>query len=509
VAVPYPTEPDEWLLYLAQQHDAEIPRLEALDAYYEGEQPLTYMHPDILAEVRDRLQPVIIGWPQLVVDAIEERLDVTGFRLPGAEKADEDLWKVWQYNDLDEQAPQAHVDALALSRSYVAVGSRDKSNIPLVTAESPLELFAAIDPRDRTVRAALRRITEPDTLVRAGERTATLYLPNETIWYDWTGGAWKEVDRDKHGLGEVPVTPIVNRPRLRQARKTRSNTYQLRYGRSELASVLPLSDAANKLATDMMVAAEFVAIPPRGFLGVGPDKFRDANGNQLSPTQVIMGQLLAIPGKATDTKTFEFSSADLGKFIDAINAMAHVVAALAGLPPQYLGYATDQPASADAIRSAESRLIKRAERKQTAFGGSWERVMRQVRRVQDPSAADDPALHRMETMWRNAATPTIAQSADAAIKLYTAPNGQTPIVPLRQTRQDLGYTDVQIDRMEDEDEKAREQDPVTMLGRQIDMTTAGGDDGARIQDGGPQAAATEGDERRGPSRSAAPVATRS
>lgn len=472
----YPQTPEEWVLYLSQRHDAELPQLETFDAYYEGEQGLSYMHPEILAEVQDRLRPVIIGWPQLVVDAIEERLDITGFRLPGAKSADEDLWKVWQYNDLDEQAPQAHVDALALSRSYVTVGSREGSDIPLVTAESPLELYAAIDPRDRSVLAALRRVNDPDSLARVGERTATLYLPDETIWFDWSGGAWKEVQRDKHMLGEVPVTPIVNRPRLRQARKTRQNAYQVRHGRSELAAVLPLSDAANKLATDMMVAAEFVALPQRGFLGVGPDAFRDNDGNALSPTQVLMGQVLAIPhSKPGDAKTFEFSTADLNKFIGAINAMAHVVAAMAGLPPQYLGYATDQPASADAIRSAESRLIKRAERKQVAFGGSWERVMRLVRQFQDPSSKDDSALHRMETIWRNAATPTIAQAADRAIKLYTAPNGQTPIVPLRQTREDLGYTNVQIKRMEQEDAKAREMDPVAALGRQLDMNTAGGD----------------------------------
>lgn len=493
----YPTTPEEWLPYLVQRHDAELPSLEAFDAYYEGEQGLSYMHPEILAEVQDRLKAVIIGWPQLVVDAIEERLDITGFRLPGAKSADEDLWKVWQYNDLDEQAPQAHVDALALSRSYVTVGSRENSDIPLVTAESPLELYAAIDPRDRSVLAALRRVNQPEDLFRVAERTATLYLPNETIWYDWQGAAWKEVQRDVHNLGEVPVTPIVNRPRLRQARKTRANSYQLRYGRSELAAVLPLSDAANKLATDMMVAAEFVAIPQRGFLGVGPGAFRDKDGNQLSPTQVLMGQLLAIPGKGNDTKTFEFSTADLNKFIGAINALAHVVAAMAGLPPQYLGYATDQPASADAIRSAESRLIKRAERKQTAFGGSWERVMRQVRRFQDPSTANDPALHRMETIWRNAATPTIAQAADRAIKLYAAPAGQMPIVPLRQTREDLGYTNVQIKRMEQEDAKAREMDPVAALGRQLDMntTTGGGDGGSRsAADGAPQAEAPQGDQ---------------
>jgi hypothetical protein len=36
-------------------------------------------------------------------------------------------------------------------------------------------------------------------------------------------------------------------------------------------------------------------------------------------------------------------------------------------------------------------------------------------------------------------------------------------VPKRQTREDLRYTDVQIERMEAEDEKAAAQDPVGQL----------------------------------------------
>src|SRR5690606_29674319 len=129
----------------------------------------------------------------------------------------------------------------------------------------------------------------------------------------------------------------------------------------------------------------------------------------------------------------------------------------------YIGTATDNPASADAIRSAESRLVKRAERKQRIFGGGWEQVMRLVRRIQ--TGEWDPRLRQLETVWRDASTPTIAQKADAAIKLYTAPPGQRPIVPLRQTREDLGYSAAQIARMEAEDAREAEQDPLAALAR--------------------------------------------
>jgi hypothetical protein len=464
----------EWVDYLSRRHDAEKPELEILDRYYEGTQPLTYMHPEIFREVSDRIAPVIIAWPQLVVDTVEERLDVEGFRLPDSDEADDDMWRVWQSNDLDETSQLGHVDALVMRRSYACVGSNERdADTPLVTVESPLEVFADLDPRTRTVRAALRRVAEEGSTARVSDRYATLYLPDVTVWYRWADG-WVEERRDEHQLGAVPVVPLTNRARLRSARRTVTGGMRVQYGVSELAPVVPLSDAACKLATDMMVAAEFVALPLRGFWGIGPDDLTDADGNPMTALQAIMKRVLTIPAEpGEEGKEFQFPAASLANFHDSINQLAKLVASIAGLPPHYLGYATDNPASADAIRSAESRLVKRAERKQRAFGGSWEQVMRLVRRFQGGDW--DPALRRLETVWRDASTPTVAQKADAAVKLYSTPGA--PIVPLRQTREDLGYSQTQIRRMEEEDEKAAARDPLGALtraaGQQMPQMPAG------------------------------------
>lgn len=462
----------DWVHRLSLAHDAETPQLEMLDRYYEGQQPLSYMHPEILREVGDRIQPVIIAWPQLVVDTVEERLDVEGFRLPDEQEGDKDLWRVWQDNDLDEQSEQGHVDALVMRRSYICVGSNEKdADTPRVTVESPLELFAEPDPRTRQIRAALRRVAEVDSFTSMSNRYATLYLPQRTVWYEWSG-SWQEVDRDEHGLGEVPVVPLVNRPRLRAGRRTANGSLQAQYGRSELQPILPLSDAANKLATDMMLGAEFTAIPLRGFFGLGPGDLEDEKGNKLTALQAILGRLLTL--KNTDGKEFQFSAASLSNFHESINTLARMTAAVAGLPPHYLGFTTDNPASADAIRSAESRLVKRAERKQRNFGGSWERAMRLVRRFQEGDW--DPRLKRLEVDWRDASTPTVAQKADATLKLFSAT--PRPIITLRQAREDMGYTDVQITRMEAEDRQAALTDPLTDIARGLAEGAGGGIDTA-------------------------------
>jgi hypothetical protein len=438
-----PTTDEEWVHYLARRHDAEKPELEALDDYYENAPEQSYMHPDLFREVSDRIKPVVIAWPELIVDSVEERLDIEGFRRPDQDEGDDDLWRVWQENDCDEKSQMAHVDALVMRRSYVAVGANeDDADTPLITAESPLEVYADIDPRTRQVRAALRRVADQDSYTQILDRYATLYLPDATVWFEWQNG-WKATRRDDHKLGVVPIVPITNRPRLR-ARRTNLYPSQgsLRYGASELSSILPLADAANKIATDMMLAAEFVALPLRGLWGVGPEDLKDAAGNNLTALQVIMGRLLTIPVEGG--REFQFQAASLSNFHESLNNLAKLVASIAGLPPHYLGYATDNPASADAIRSSEARLVKRAERKQRSFGGSWEQVMRLVRRIQ--TGEWDPALKRLEVEWRDASTPTTAQAADAAVKLHAA-----GITTLRQARKDLGYSDAQIKMMEEED----------------------------------------------------------
>jgi hypothetical protein len=436
------------LIYrLLNAHEIEKPQLRALNNEYELRSPRAYMHPEIQAELGERVQQVVIAWPQLVVDSLEERLDVEGFRLPKGD-ADDELWRVWQENSADEQSQMATVDALTMRRSYIAVGTNeDDADTPLLTFESPLEVYADINPRTRAVRAAIRKYGRDADGIRPAEWYATLYEPNQTSYYDITR-EWTLIDRDEHGLGVTPIVPMVNRARLADWR-----------GRSELDPILPLARAANKLATDMMVAAEFIAVPLRGIFGVGPGDFEDEDGNSISPMKALMGRLLTIPDDEKVVREFEFAAAQLSNFHESINQLARLVASLSGLPPHFLGLATDNPPSADAIRSAEARLVKRAERKQRAFGGAYEKAMQISRML---IGDDDPKWKRLETIWRDASTPTIAQTADAAVKKYTA-----GITTLRQTREDLQYTDAQIERMEQDDQERAAQDPLASIARDL------------------------------------------
>jgi hypothetical protein len=214
----------------------------------------------------------------------------------------------------------------------------------------------------------------------------------------------------------------------------------------------------------MMVAGEFHDIPLRAIFGIGPDDMVDEAGNRMSALQVILGRLLLVQGDSagTEVKPHEFTASSLSNFHDTLNQLARHASGLLGLDPHMFGYTTDNPASAEALKAREARLIKRAERKQRAFGGAWEQAMRLALRIQEGDW--DPKARRLETIWRDAATPTRAQAADAATKLMSTPE---PIISVRQAREDLGYTPAQIRRLATEDQVRAESQPLAVASRAL------------------------------------------
>ncbi|CAM5738311.1 putative structural protein - phage associated [Streptomyces badius] len=114
----------------------------------------------------------------------------------------------------------------------------------------------------------------------------------------------------------------------------------------------------------------------------------------------------------------QFAAHDPSGQTKIIHLHARIMSSQFGLPPHMLGYTTDNPASADAIRSTEAKLVKRSERRIRRFGSRREEAMRFALWVRDGEPPD--RTRRIETVWRNPATPTVAAQADATVKLVQA-----------------------------------------------------------------------------------------
>lgn len=383
-------------------------RTKLLNEHYEGIHKLEQLGLSVPPELA--AFSVVLNWPRVTVDAVEQRLDVQGFRMPG-QPADQYLWENWQYNNLDERQTFAHTDALALARSYVCVGTNDHDREhPLVTIESPNEMIAVRDPRTRRVVAALRLYDASDF---GQEMRATFYLPNRTLWLirNDTFGRWDdEFAPDVHNLGAPPVVAFVNRNR---ATRVDGSIVE---GVSEMADVIPIADSASRAITTAQLVQETLAAPTRGVLGATKGDFVGTDGQPLPAWQAWAGAVWALGNK--DAKTFQFDAADMSNYENAMNMYARLASGVTSLPIEYFGLNTQNAPSAEGQRAGETRLIKKAERKQTGFGHSWESVSRLVLRFR--TGEWDPNARGLETIWRDAGTPTVSQVTDAIVKRFQA-----------------------------------------------------------------------------------------
>ena len=78
--------------------------------------------------------------------------------------------------------------------------------------------------------------------------------------------------------------------------------------------------------------------------------------------------------------------------------------------------------------------------------------------------------HRMESLWRDPATPTFAAKADAVTKLYN--NGQG-VIPKERARIDLGYSVEERKQMNEWDQESPMVQLAALYG---DLQNSGGDE---------------------------------
>ena len=356
----------------------------------------------------------VIGWPPLAVDSVNFRLKENGFRFRGDPSPSSELGDLWDLTGAPAEARLAYNEALVHRQGYWTVGGSGRDDVPLVRAESRADLWADIERATGDVKGAVRPWTDEDD-----QEGVTIYLPDSThIYGKGRGGNWVELDRIEHGLGVVPVVPIVHGARVRK-----------RGGASLMSRVVGLTDACARTLTNLGGAQELLAVPQRYILGVKAGEVTKPDGSKVTPAEMYMGRFLAFSNE--HAQMGQFSAADLRNFTEVVNLYAKMASSVTGLPPDYLGYSDANPTAADAIYASRERLVTNVEEIHTPFGESNTRLMDIL--VRWTGLDDDP--DPIECVWQNPATPTFAARADAVTKLYAG-----GLIPREAAWDELGYS---------------------------------------------------------------------
>ncbi|UTM38320.1 phage portal protein [Rhodococcus pyridinivorans] len=407
------------LQLLLQELDSKQAQIALHEQYYTGNQPLSYLSPEAKVALGTRFGRLSSNLPRLAVTSLAERLRVVGFTVGGTPAPE--LWQTWLRSDMDQLGGVAHREALALGRSYAIVWA-DRTGKARITVESARQVAALTDPGSRQIVAAVKRWESVTPAGLPDKAYAVLYLPDRIERYvseSTAAAAYKLQDTIDNPLGVVPVVQLRNTDRL------------LDDGTSEMADLIPLVDALNKTLADMLVGSEYYARPRRWATGI--ELVEDEHGHVENPFPEGDRMLIS---EAPESKFGQLADADLASYEAAVRVLTSQIMAVSALPAHYIGSLTAQPASADALRASEASLTARAEARQHVFGRAWEQAGRIALAVDTQRHPDE---FDVRVQWADPSTRSLAQEADAVVKLFTA-----GLLPASAALARLGYSDDEI-----------------------------------------------------------------
>lgn len=370
--------------------------------YADGKQRsfLTVKQRAMLNISTDPTEQIMLNYCDMVVQAMAERLTVASIDgdTPAATTWAADLLTRNRFDGLQLDVTEASVrDGV----SFVMVGMDNATKLPTFAFEPAWDgdcgLIPIYDRMQRMVVAAVKVWYEA-----VGKRV-NLYLPDRVVKYqaadDGALGAPRSaepwVGRDGKPLG-VPVVPFANRKRM--------------FGSSEIAPVLPMQDALNRSAIDMIMTSGLTAFQLKVALGFTPPA-------TVAPGDwIVIGGTEGVPeGQKADAKVLE--QGNLVPFISQAQFLIEQIATISRTPlPSQMGGDTQ---SGEALKQRETGLLGKVERYQIKGGNSWEDVMALAARVQAAYgvAAPPPPDTRWTCRWQNAEKRSDTEVIDNALKV--------------------------------------------------------------------------------------------
>ncbi len=342
----------------------------------------------VAREYNDLLNRADLPICSLVVNAVTERLQVTGFRDVEADAADDEMWRWFQDSKMDARQQMIYTDALTFGDGYLSV--TPGGDVPLFRVESPLNMVVELDSVDpMRIRSAAKQVRDQGWLYDDQFIYALEYNRTQP-----TG--WQVVSVVEHNAGQCPIVRFANRVDSR--------------GRSmsEISLVASIQRRIQQTVFDRLMVQRAAAWRQRWVSGISVDV--DENGNAVPPFNVGVDQLVV--SEDPDTKFGDWQASSFSDHMDAVDADIRQAAAVTQTPPHLLAPHTISNISAEALVALEAGLTAKVQDRQLTFGESWEDALRIGGRIVGTEIRDD-----IETVWADLERRSDAQKVDSALKL--------------------------------------------------------------------------------------------
>lgn len=333
--------------------------------FAEAEERLQKIGVSIPESMQDLQVP--LNWPQKAVEVFASRQVPQFYSMRDTSSelytSLEDIHADNNFTWLEPQSIEA-ADLFGVSFLFTTLGDAPGEPEVLTTARTALTATCIIDPRSRQTLAAMEIVDG---------KFINVYFPGVVHYCSrQLGGRWRIEESYTTPYQRVLCTPYVHDASLAKP-----------FGRSRLTpTLLGLTMAGSRTLLRQEVSATFYQAPRLALLGADDAIFKDKDGNDIDPWDVLTGAVWAVPDISVDDDpeapeglrraAFEkFAQMSMQPFSDQYRLIASAVSGTTSIPLQYLGVTQDSnPTSAAAIEASEVDLVRavRAQNRSLSLG---------------------------------------------------------------------------------------------------------------------------------------------
>lgn len=342
----------------------------------------------------------VLGWCGKAVDSLADRLVFREFQ-----NDDFGMNEVFRMNNPDVLFDSAVLSAMISSCCfiYISMGEENFPRLQVIDGGNATGIINPITGLLQEGYAVLERNDEGNPTLEA------YFTAEETVYYR-KGESYIETEGNP---APAPLlVPIINRPDAKRV-----------FGHSRISrACMSIMGSALRTVKRSEISAEFYSFPQKYVLGMSDE------AEQMDKWKASMSSLLDI-GRDEDGNIptiGQFSQQSMSPHTEQLRMFAAMFAGETGLTLDDLGFATENPASAEAIKASHENLRLVARKAQRTFGSGLLNVGYLAVCLRDEYPYYRNRVYETKPMWEPVFEPDSAMLSligDGAIKINQAVPG--------------------------------------------------------------------------------------
>lgn len=345
----------------------------------------------------------VLGWCGKAADSMADRLVFREF-----ENDNFDLNEIFMMNNADILFDSAVLSATIASCSFIYIAP-DQNGYPRLRVIDGANATGRMDPVTGMLTEGYAVLERKDGALNGKPTLEAYFVPGKTTIINRVSG----ISKPYTNKAPYPLlVPVVYRPDARRP-----------FGHSRISrSCMGIMQGALRTLKRSEISAEYYSFPQKYILGMSQD------AEEMNKEKASMSTLLRIDKDEDGDKPTvgQFTQQSMSPYTEQIRTYAALFAGETGLTLDDLGFATDNPSSAEAIKASHENLRLTARKAQRTFGSGFLNAGYLAACIRDDFAYQRSQLYLTKPTWETVFEPdaaTLGLIGDGAAKINQAVPG--------------------------------------------------------------------------------------